>query len=168
MSVTRDILKEREAAIVAERSAAYAKYVTPFDAELAEVRRALAAVDAPDGYGILRMAAGLPPHADVPFEQWTLKQLTVRALEEHFPYGATANQLLAVFKSAYGRAIERSSLSPQLSRLWKKDGVIKLDGKLWKLADAKQKEPSTEVGGSSVGGDGGATPRSSPVLVSRP
>jgi hypothetical protein len=168
MSTTRDILKDREAAVLADRSAAYARHLAPFDNELAEVRRALAAIDAPDVPGLLRIAAGLPPQTDIPYDQWTLKQLAVRALEEHFPYGATANQLLAVFKSAYGRDIPRPSLSPQLSRLWRKDGVIKLEGKLWKLAQPKQKEPSTKVGGSSVGGDGGSAPRSSPVLSSRP
>lgn len=167
MSTTRDILKDREAVILANRSAAYAKHVAPFDAELAEVRRALAAIDAPDVPGLLRLAAGLPPQVDVPYDQWTLKQLAVKALEEHFPYGATANQLLAVFKTAYGRDIPRESLSPQLSRLWKKDGVIKLEGKLWKLAQSKQKEPSTKVGGSSVSDDDVAASRSSPVLSSR-
>lgn len=170
MSHTRDILKEREAAILADRSAAYAKHVASFDAELAEVRRALAAIDAPDVPGLLRLAAGLPPQADVPYDQWTLKQLAVRALEEHFPYGATASQLLAIFKTAYGRDIPRMSLSPQLSRLWKKDHVIKLEGKLWKLADhEQQKEPPPQRGGGSVvGGEGVSAPRSSPVLSSRP
>ncbi len=168
MSITRDILKEREAAILAERSRAYSDHVAPFDAQLAEVRRALAAIDVADVPGLLRLAAGLPPQADIPFGQWTLKQLTVRALQEHFPYGATANQLRDVFKSAYGRDIPRESLSPQLSRLWKKDGVIKLEGRLWKLAPPKQNEPPTQVGGSSVGDGGVAPPRSSPVLSSRP
>jgi hypothetical protein len=88
-----------------------------------------------------------------------MKQLAVRALQDHFPYGATANQLLALFKSAYGREIPRESLSPQLSRL-KEDKIIVLEGKLWKIALSERKEPPTrEGGGSFVGaGNGAVTP----------
>lgn len=96
-----------------------------------------------------------------PYEHWTLKQIAVQALRDHFPEGATANQLLDVLKAAYGREIERSSLSPQLSRL-KEDGIIELDGKLWRLPQKRIEPPILADGGSIVGeGEGAATPEPS-------
>lgn len=157
MSVTRDLLDQREAELLQARARAMDEIISPIDRELSEIRRAKAAIEAPEVPGLLRVASGLPAFGDMPVETWTLKQLAVRALSEHFPYGATANQLLAVFKSAYGREIARESLSPQLSRL-KDDNIIKLDGKLWKLVRPEREEPPTHgIGGSFVGGSEGVS-----------
>jgi hypothetical protein len=51
------------------------------------------------------------------FEHLTIKQLAVKALSEYFKDGATALQICEFIDNAYGRRVERSSLSPQLSRL---------------------------------------------------
>ena len=52
-----------------------------------------------------------------------MKQLVVKALEERFRLGATTRQLIEFFQDAWGRKIERTNLSPQLSRLYQ-DGEI--------------------------------------------
>jgi hypothetical protein len=148
----RAYLDQREADLLRER-ATFLEKVAQIDADLADVRRARSGLDAPSLPGLLRLASGLRPGEGEPYDKWTMKQLAVRALQDHFPYGATANQLLAVFKNAYGREIPRESLSPQLSRL-KDDDILKLDGKLWKLADtiAERETPPSLDGGVSVGG----------------
>ncbi|MES1180005.1 MAG: hypothetical protein ABUL43_02295 [Hyphomicrobium sp.] len=145
----RNYLSQRLHDLLNERAGFLAK-VSEIDVDLAEVRRALAALDAPNMPGLLRIAAGISDAEGEPYSEWTLKQLAVRALQDHFPYGATANQLLAVFRIAYGREIARESLSPQLSRL-KDDNIIKLDGKLWKLTDLERETPPTQkIGGVYV------------------
>lgn len=52
------------------------------------------------------------------YDAMTIKQLVIRALWDNFcETGATAAELCEFFRYAYGRDVERSSLSPQLSRL---------------------------------------------------
>lgn len=144
----RDYLIAREAELLKERGG-YLEKVAGIEIDLAETRRALAALGAPEMPGLLRLATGLATPDGVPYREWTLKQLAVRALQDHFPYGATANQLLAVFESHYAREIARESLSPQLSRL-KDDNIIKLEGKLWKLATQERETPPSRDSGVSV------------------
>jgi hypothetical protein len=132
----------------------------PLLADLADIRIAKAALKPSELPGLLKLAADDDATASF-YKGMTLKQLVLRALKEHFSEGATAQQLLEYFRRAYGRAIERSSLSPQLSRL-RDDGHVVLSGKLWMLPDPEQKKPPTrEGGGSSVDGDGVGAPRSS-------
>lgn len=73
------------------------------------------------------------------FELRTIKELIVKALDDHFKQGASAVDLIEFIKNAYGRAVERSSLSPQLSRL-KQDGWIeqRADG-TWDLTNDKRR-----------------------------
>ena len=76
------------------------------------------------------------PHYE--FEELTLKQLVVKALTDHFIQGATATQLCEYINDAYGRDVDRSTLSSQLSRLSRDDviepvpGFSKRSG-LWRL-----------------------------------
>jgi hypothetical protein len=58
-----------------------------------------------------------------PYEKLTMKELAVKALGEHFKQGATTRQLVEFFKDAWARNIERTNLSPQISRLYS-DGII--------------------------------------------
>ncbi|MGA8760474.1 MAG: hypothetical protein WB611_29960 [Stellaceae bacterium] len=53
----------------------------------------------------------------------TMKQLVTKALAQHFDKGASSRQLLEFFRDAWGRNIERTSLNPQLFRLYQ-DGII--------------------------------------------
>jgi hypothetical protein len=62
-------------------------------------------------------------HPFLKFEHFTIKQLVVKAMLEYFPNGATALELCEFVENAYGRHVERSSLSPQLSRLHQ-EGVL--------------------------------------------
>ena len=83
-----------------------------------------------------------------------MKQLTLKALNEHFQKGATARQLLRFFKDAWGRDdVVRSSLSPQLTRL-KNDGKIRRDGIRWFLVTTEKNEahrPGSPAGASETG-----------------
>jgi hypothetical protein len=47
----------------------------------------------------------------------TIKQMALSALRDHFHQGATPAELRDYIKTAYGRDVERSSISPQLARL---------------------------------------------------
>ncbi|MES2002798.1 MAG: hypothetical protein V4444_10885 [Pseudomonadota bacterium] len=72
-----------------------------------------------------------------PYARLTIKELVLKALDEQFPSGATANQLLELFAGAWDRGeIARTSLSPQLSRL-KDDHKIDHNGQLWFLRSAR-------------------------------
>lgn len=59
----------------------------------------------------------------------TIKDM-VRAILEAAPKGMTAHDILASIKADYGKDIERTSLSPQLSRL-KADNEVWLEGDRW-------------------------------------
>jgi hypothetical protein len=66
------------------------------------------------------------------YQHLTMKQLVMKALNEHFQKGATARQLREFFRDAWGRPIKRANLSPQLSRLLK-EGIIGMDNGVWSL-----------------------------------
>lgn len=72
-----------------------------------------------------------------PYQHYTMKELTVKALAEHFPHGATAKQLLQFFAGAWDRNIKRENLSPQLSRLVQ-TGVLTREGRVWSLASSNK------------------------------
>ncbi|MEA2974769.1 MAG: hypothetical protein QOF19_289 [Alphaproteobacteria bacterium] len=57
------------------------------------------------------------------FEHLTIKQLIIKAFTDRFTDGATASELRDFIRDAYGRDIERASLTPQLSRL-KEERVV--------------------------------------------
>lgn len=98
------------------------------EAELEEVRRAKAALTGSDQSG--------SPHAvvvdDDRYARMTNKQLAVAALEQHFTSGAKASELVSFFKSRWNREIDRSTFSPQLTRLLR-DGLVEKDGMVWRL-----------------------------------
>src|SRR6185436_5481931 len=128
--------------------------IIPLERELADVRRARAAVAAaaqgPEQSRIIfpdELEVGTLPQANSwqlrllysqkkspsPYQNLTIKDLVRKALTEQFEFGATANELLEFFSHAWGRSdIVRTSLSPQLSRL-KQQGEIILDGQKWKI-----------------------------------
>jgi hypothetical protein len=60
---------------------------------------------------------------DIPYQSLSIGELVIRALRDHFPDGATMAQLIEFFRDKWGREIDRSSLSPQLSRLYKRHAV---------------------------------------------
>jgi len=161
--ILRDFLKNREAELVAKIDD-LRRELNPLEAELAEVRRAQGAIGMtelregesinaalarnprlwhfmqtprkPDGE-IVRIDLGtLPsaPETTALYGRMTMKELVVKALDEHFPHGATTRQLLDFFRDAWGRDIERTSLSPQLTRLYQEGKIGRVQGlKEWYL-----------------------------------
>jgi hypothetical protein len=65
----------------------------------------------------------VPEAVRIPYQSLTIKELVQKALKEHFPTGATIAQLGDFFREKWGRGIDRPSLSPQLSRLYRQ-GLI--------------------------------------------
>jgi hypothetical protein len=136
--------RERE---LTHRLAALQGEMTPIEAELAQIRRAKTAVATPTprdnalagtGYAgpllnFLAVGARKKSAAEMAaetlaggvgrYQRMTIKELIVRALLDNFRDGASPAQLREFIRDAYGREIERSSLSPQLSRL-KTAGVV--------------------------------------------
>ncbi|PCJ68820.1 MAG: hypothetical protein COA62_13390 [Rhodobiaceae bacterium] len=74
----------------------------------------------------------------------TLKDLIKKALKEQFPEGATANELVDFFENAWDREVQRTSLSPQLSRL-KDEGVVVLEDNRWRLVKHQAMQPEKEM-----------------------
>src|SRR6266852_1100628 len=127
----RDFLDRRERELT-EKATKLRNELAPYEAELADIRRAKVAL----GYNLAGMlteflqdasspndaatrAGNIPAGgmlAGNPSERITIKGLAVKALDEKFRQGATAQQLLEFFRDAWGRDIDRASLSPQLSR----------------------------------------------------
>jgi hypothetical protein len=148
-----DFLTRRERELQTRINGLYGQ-LRPLEAELADVRKAKSAVSD-------RSAPKLPLGGDestllgtvivdtakrtvtvehnTPYARMTMKQLVELALREHFPNGATANQLIDFFHNAWGRPdVVRSSLSPQLSRL-KSEGRVDLkNGSVWVLLENKE------------------------------
>lgn len=151
----RQILGDHERALV-ERLDALRSQIIPLEQELLEVRLAKSALPKEGGSSDQpRLALAHPNSSKVagsaspvlttdpyrsPYYRFTMKQLVVRALMEHFPKGATANQLLDLFANVWGRGdIARTSLSPQLSRL-REEGLIFRNGHVWHLRHARAEE----------------------------
>ncbi len=139
----REILERLEKEL-STKVAALRRELTPLDKELADIRRAKEALDAPrraQTAELFKSAAAVmavissPPFGKPPdLSKLTMKQLATKALSEHFRNGATANELLELFHKVWGRNdVLRESLSPQLSRL-NKEGKLNYDGKRWHLA----------------------------------
>lgn len=160
MTSLREFLDERERELL-EQIAELDRHRAPKEAELAEIRRAKAAIGAGSGGGWFfdRNAyfdmPELPPHlaatsggvepilpmgdnaarAPSPYEKMTMKELVVKVLSEHFPQGATTRQMLDFFRDGWGRHIERQNLSPQLSRLFQERVIGRRDDHVWFLLE---------------------------------
>lgn len=117
---TEDFLADAgEATGANDRGAEVVAALDEMKTTIAEVQSAMA-----DSFAQLRN-----PHANL-----TMKQLAVKALEEQFPHGATTRQLIDFFRDAWGREIERTNLSPQLSRLYQEGKIGRIQGlKEWYL-----------------------------------
>ena len=149
-----DYLKRRERELV-QQTAALRGMLAPKEKELAEVRQAMQAVgiqrsyadelrpfldqDQQNPYGILNQN----PYTPLPLlsQSMTIKEMILRALNDHFREGATPSELRDYMSTAYGREIDRNSISPQLARL-REEGVIMQsnhpsDGK-WRLIPGKE------------------------------
>ena len=139
--------------------------LVPLERELANVRRARAALDKDDSVvGTGRVISIERPDVKItpasPYQNLTMKQLAVKALKEHFQNGATANKLIKFFADAWGRTdIARASFSPQLSRL-KTEGVIARDGLVWRLVRSEDEMPDMWSGTPDHHDEGDGNPSS--------
>lgn len=145
MSKLRDMLIERQAELEEQISKLRAQLV-PLEEELDETKLARNAVEARvvllPANGNASSARSVNYFSQLPsgwpFRNWTMKQMVRKALEDDYPEGATARQLLDLFHKEWGRTdIIRSSLSPQLSRL-KAEGEIWRKGLIWRLIDSAE------------------------------
>jgi len=160
MADIRTYLVDREERLKAEL-AALRERIAPLERELFEVRVAQKAVgqssSEPFQAPLFQIASD--SHVDIgaakiwqqyqeikarraanPYFRSTIKELILKALVEQFPSGATAHQMLEFFGTAWGREdIERTSLSPQLSRL-KSEEKIGRDGNVWYARSSGQNE----------------------------
>jgi hypothetical protein len=68
----------------------------------------------------------------------TIKSMILSALTSHFDDGATLAELRAFIKDVFGQEVDRTSISPQLSRL-RDEGAVEQRGRAWRLS-----EPASE------------------------
>jgi hypothetical protein len=100
--------RERELrAAVEELSAGLEELVNEL-AEVGQVKTTIGTSDSPEAVGVL-------------YQSLSIGELVIKALKNHFPNGATIGELVAFFREKWGRDVDRPSLSPQLSRLYKRD-----------------------------------------------
>lgn len=104
--------------------------INTVDSELADVKLALAAMD---GKLIAPPIISARPKVEHAAEVATIKDMVLEILGT-LPNGANANQLLRHIEDRFGATIERTSLSPQLSRL-KRDGLIQLNKMIWTISN---------------------------------
>ncbi|MGA8612285.1 MAG: hypothetical protein WB760_11300 [Xanthobacteraceae bacterium] len=108
--------------------------LAPKEKELEKVQAAM------QKYGIagamVRLDALPEGGVTVELEAPTIKQLIVDALRDHFRNGATGAELRDYFLAVHGRDIDRTSISPQLTRL-REEGIVEqmtgADEGKWKL-----------------------------------
>ena len=89
----------------------------------------------------------------------SIKEMAVKLLDQAQPNGLTALQILELIQINWMPGLERTSLSPQLTRL-KNDGIIINDKRLWKLATQDELSNETEAPA-----DTGASETSGPGIV---
>lgn len=133
MTALRQFLSRREAEILEQMKL--------LDQELAEIRATWATLHGEAGPPLRRTS------------QITIKEM-VRSILRSRPDGLAAGQILQEIQERFGVAVERTSLSPQLSRL-RDSGVVTLDNGRWystQIALAELAAPETAPpAGAAVG-----------------
>jgi hypothetical protein len=120
------------------------------EAELQEVETAQQALGPPavvlEARGIAVGRVTVYATATVTPGEASIRQLALKALEDHFYEGATQAQLREFIKDAYDRDIQPASLSPQLSKL-KDDNLVILDEErgVWVATAVRKQAPPYEI-----------------------
>jgi len=134
MTALRQFLSRREAEILEQMKL--------LDQELAEIRAT---------WATLQGGAGAPPRRT---SQITIKEM-VRSILRSRPDGLTAGEILHEIHERFGVAIERTSLSPQLSRLRDSGDVTPENGRWYstQIALAELATPEAAVRAGSGADD---------------
>jgi hypothetical protein len=161
----REFLDRRERELLVELAPAENQLLA-IRAELIEIRRAKASLEesakklaealrgssvvdpapgaldtlTPFGIGGL-LGVPLPLRQATLDERLSIKQMILKVLEQEVKfrrYGATASEIRESIKDEFGREIEGTSLSPQLSRL-REDGLVDVHENRWKRTDQREK-----------------------------
>lgn len=82
------------------------------------------------------------------FQPKTIKQQVITILDEMYPAGLTALEILDRINKRWNAHLERTTLSPQLTRL-KRDRAIKNDKTKWYLVVQDNSAPSVSPDGAS-------------------
>ena len=149
-----DMLRRRERELI-QQTAALRGLLVPKEKELEGVRKAMEAIGLQRSYAEeLRpfletgtqtesvntvtasdLSTASPTLSSPTLGEFTIKQMILAALKDHFHNGATPSELREYMRSAYNREIDRNSISPQLGRLRDEEGMVDQlsDGK-WKLS----------------------------------
>lgn len=83
--------------------------------------------------------------------QLSIKGMVVEVLGVAYPRGLTALEILSQIQSKWLPSLERTSLSPQLSRL-KREGVIRNERTTWFLAKAEDAPSESEASSGPISG----------------
>lgn len=105
--------------------------ISALQAELARINAAIRALDADDLFDEARENLRHRRR-----DNGTLKQMAYTVLSEA-DRPLTARQILQRIKEEFGVAIERTSMSPQLSRLGQQRVLLR-DGNLWRINPARR------------------------------
>ncbi len=82
-----------------------------------------------------------PPDELVDGQNLTIGQMALVLLEQAGEQGLTSNEILELIRQRWLPSLARTSLSPPLSRLKKKEEII-LEGEHWKLAAGNEAKPA--------------------------
>ena len=144
---TSRFLGRREQELLS-RIAALRGQLMPLEAELAQVQQMRAMLPQPDSKAPSELAkaiaAGQAFQSAVgasanPYAGRTIKDLTIQALIDGFPNGATTAELGEFMRTGYGRIIGQPSLRTQLHRL-KAAGILEQNGPFdnWNFKEGKR------------------------------
>lgn len=164
MSIPRQLLLHRRGVVDKEMQKAMQTAAAPYLAEMREIDAALAAIStmrtAPvpsvgteDESATVANDAGdsnkASPRDMTRAIGLTLKEMILLTLRTR-QRGADALTILDEINTRWNVGLERTSLSPQLSRL-KNEGKLKLNGKVWHLAQQDEAPDAQTSRASSVG-----------------
>jgi len=111
----------------------------PLERELEDINVAFAAIGDPatdeELDGMFEASGG---KNDI-YQRMSYRQMTEKLLEDHFPDGATIQEMLTFIRSQWGREVAVGSFSPVLSRMLQ-SGYLEKSGKTWILVHEPEPE----------------------------
>ena len=157
-------LKRRERELI-QQTAAIRGMLIPKEKQLEQIRQAMQAIGIQPSYteqlkpfmdqtqvDLDQVVASALGNTPLPLlaEALTIKEMILRALKDHFHGGATPSELRDYMRTAYGRDVDRNSISPQLARL-RDEGIVKnantsKEGGKWQLALGVSAEDLVAIG----------------------